>query len=75
YINSYLRLFYTGDFFQLLNPLGLLASVVSLAMLVTQGATYLQMRTRGEFYLRSCQAAQISALIMSIAFLLAGIWV
>lgn len=43
-------------------------------MLVTQGATYLQMRTRGELYLRSCQAAQISALIMSIAFLLAGIW-
>ncbi|GFN45939.1 cytochrome D ubiquinol oxidase subunit II [Candidatus Regiella insecticola] len=74
YIDSYLRLFYTGDFFQLLNPFGLLAGVVSLAMLVTQGATYLQMRTRGELYLRSCQAAQISALIMSIAFLLAGIW-
>lgn len=74
YIYSYLRLFYTGDFFQLLNPFGLLAGVVSLAMLVTQGATYLQMRTRGELYLRSCQAAQISALIMSIAFLLAGIW-
>lgn len=74
YIDSYLRLFYTGDFFQLLNPFGLLAGVVSLAMLVTQGATYLQMRNRGELYLRSCQAAQISALIMSIAFLLAGIW-
>lgn len=32
YIDSYLRLFYTGDFFQLLNPFGLLAGVVSLAM-------------------------------------------
>lgn len=74
YIDSYLRLFYTGDFFQLLNPFGLLAGVVSLAMLVTQGATYLQMRTRGELYLRSCQAAQISALVMSITFLLAGVW-
>ena len=43
-------------------------------MLVTQGATYLQMRTRGELHLRSRKAAQISALVMSVAFLLAGIW-
>ncbi|CND34633.1 cytochrome d ubiquinol oxidase subunit II [Yersinia pseudotuberculosis] len=74
HMNEYMRLFYTGNFFQLLNPFGLLAGIVSLTMLVTQGATYLQMRTRGELHFRSRKAAQISALVMSVAFLLAGIW-
>lgn len=74
HVDAYLRLFYTGNFFQLLNPFGLLAGIVSLTMLVTQGATYLQMRTVGELHLRSRGAAQVSALVMMICFLLAGIW-
>lgn len=74
HIDSYMRLFYTGSFFQLLNPFGLLAGIVSLTMLVTQGATYLQMRTTAEIHLRSRAAAQISALVMAVCFLLAGIW-
>lgn len=74
HIDEYMRLFYTGNFFQLLNPSGLLAGIVSLTMLVTQGATYLQMRTTGEIYLRSRVAAQIATLMMELCFLLAGIW-
>ncbi|NIH11152.1 MAG: cytochrome d ubiquinol oxidase subunit II [Serratia symbiotica] len=74
HIDEYMRLFYTGNFFQLLNPFGLLAGIVSLTMLVTQGATYLQMRTTGEIYLRSRVAAQIATLMMALCFLLAGIW-
>lgn len=74
YMDSYLRLFYTGNFFQLLNPFGLLAGIISLTMLVAQGATYLQMRTVGELQIRSRVAAQISAFFMLIAFLLAGVW-
>ena len=70
--DAYLRLFYTGNFFQLLNPFGLLAGVVSLTMILTQGATYLQMRTTGELHLRARAAAQISALVMLVAFVLAG---
>ncbi|QHM70306.1 cytochrome d ubiquinol oxidase subunit II [Mixta intestinalis] len=73
--DTYLRLFYTGSFFELLNPFGLLAGVVSLTMILTQGATYLQMRTGGELYLRARAAAQISALVMLVAFALAGVWV
>jgi cytochrome d ubiquinol oxidase subunit II len=52
-VDEYLRLTYTGNFFQLLNPFGLLAGVVSVAMIITQGATYLQMRTVGELHLRA----------------------
>ncbi|MXP49150.1 cytochrome d ubiquinol oxidase subunit II [Pantoea sp. Eser] len=69
-----LRLFYTGNFFQLLNPFGLLAGVVSVAMILAQGATYLQMRTSGELHVRSRAAAQIAALVMMVCFVLAGVW-
>ncbi len=74
-IDEYLRVQYTGTFFQLLNPFALLAGVVSLFMIVAQGATYLQMRTVGELNLRSRAAAQIAALITMVTFALAGVWV
>ncbi|WP_336803423.1 cytochrome d ubiquinol oxidase subunit II [Erwinia aphidicola] len=75
HIDTDLRLFYTGNFFQLLNPFGLLAGIVSLMMFLTQGATYLQMRTVGELRLRARITAQICALVMMVCFVLAGIWV
>ena len=74
-IDEYLRVQYTGTFFQLLNPFALLAGIVSLFMILAQGATYLQMRTVGEINLRARAAAQISALVTLVAFVLAGIWV
>lgn len=74
-VDEYLRLTYTGNFFQLLNPFGLLAGIVSVAMIITQGATYLQMRTVGELHLRSRNTAQLSALVMLVCFVLAGVWV
>ncbi|GBU12172.1 cytochrome d terminal oxidase subunit II [Enterobacterales bacterium] len=74
HIDEYLRLYYTGSLFQLLNPFGLLAGIVSLTMLITQGATYLQMRTTGELHLRTRAASQISALVMMVCFLIAGVW-
>lgn len=74
HIDHDLRLFYTGSLFELLNPFGLLAGIVSLTMLITQGATYLQMRTTGEVHLRTRAASQISALVMMVCFLLAGVW-
>ena len=73
--DEFLRLDYTGNFFQLLNPFGLLAGVISVAMILTQGATYLQMRTAGELHLRSRVVAQAAALVMMVCFALAGVWV
>ncbi|EOV9618192.1 cytochrome d ubiquinol oxidase subunit II [Cronobacter dublinensis] len=75
HFDKYQGMFYTGNFFQLLNPFGLLAGVVSVAMILTQGATYLQMRTTGELHLRSRATTQISALVMMVCFVLAGVWV
>ncbi|MDE9516578.1 cytochrome d ubiquinol oxidase subunit II [Xenorhabdus bovienii] len=73
-IDSYMRLSYEGSFFGLLNPYGLLAGIISLMMIVTQGATYLQMRTTGELHLRSRTATHVCALVTAVAFLLAGVW-
>jgi len=73
--DAYLRLFYTGNFFQLLNPFGLLAGAISVAMILTQGATYLLMRTEGELHQRVGRTAQISALVTLVGFALAGAWV
>ncbi|WP_312583025.1 cytochrome d ubiquinol oxidase subunit II [Atlantibacter hermannii] len=75
HVDEYLRLSYTGNFFQLLNPFGLLAGVVSVSMIIAQGATYLQMRTVGEIHLRSRVTAQVAALVMMVCFVLAGVWV
>lgn len=75
HMDEYLRLFYTGNFFMLLNPFALLAGIVSLTMILAQGAAYLQMRTTGELYLRTRRVTQIATLIMMVCFILAGIWV
>ncbi|MGM3174814.1 cytochrome d ubiquinol oxidase subunit II [Dickeya lacustris] len=75
HVDEYLRLYYTGNFFQLLNPFGLLAGIVSLSMILAQGATYLMMRTAGELHFRAKKAAQLSSLALTVTFALAGVWV
>ncbi|EKT59517.1 cytochrome d ubiquinol oxidase subunit II [Providencia sneebia] len=73
-IDNQQYLTYTGNLFGLLNPYGLLAGVVSLMMIVTQGATYLQMRTTGELNLRVRKTTYITSLITLLAFAGAGVW-
>lgn len=74
-IDIFQRTFYHGSFFGLLNPFALLAGIVSLMMIVTQGGAWLQMKTTGDLYLRARKATQVSTLIMMVAFILAGLWV
>ncbi len=69
-----MRVFYTGSFWQLLNPFALLSGVVSLSMLMMHGAVYLQIRTEGAIYKRAVLAAQISAIVMLAGFVAAGVW-
>ena len=70
-----MRVFYTGSFWQLLNPFALLSGAVSLSMLVMHGAVYLQLRTEGPVQRRAVLAAQIAAMIMVTSFAVAGGWV
>ena len=69
-----LRVTYSGGFFDLLTPFPLLCGIVSLAMLVTQGAHYLMLRTEGDVAGRSRQAAIAFNLILAACFALAGLW-
>lgn len=74
-VDEYLRVFYTGTFFQLLNPFGLLAGLVSLAMFITMGGTYLMMRASGDLVARARGLTQIGSLVTAVLFLLGGFWV
>lgn len=74
YFNDINQVTYTGSFFGLLNPFALLCGVVSLMMLTTQGATWLQMKTTGELRNRVRGVAQVTALVTLVSFLLAGVW-
>lgn len=70
-----LRSFYTGSFWQLLNPFALLCGMVSLSMLMMHGAIYLQLRTDGEVQKRAAKAAVSAGLLCAVIFVLAGVWV
>ena len=73
--DSELRLSYTGSFFGLLNPFGLVAGILSAAMLAMHGGTWLAMKTDGAVGIRAGQAARLFALLAAVVFALAGWWV
>ncbi|AFP85367.1 cytochrome d oxidase cyd, subunit II [secondary endosymbiont of Heteropsylla cubana] len=75
YIDEYCHIYYNGYFFQMLNPFSLLLGVVSLSMFVTQGASYLQIRTTGNLQMRMRIITQYTSLITIVTFLLASILV
>jgi cytochrome d ubiquinol oxidase subunit II len=68
-----LRPVYSGSFFGLLTPFALLAGLVSVAMLVTQGAVIIAKRTTGALAERARQVGRISALATIVLFVIGGI--
>jgi cytochrome bd ubiquinol oxidase subunit II len=70
-----LRTYYTGSFWQLLNPFALLAGVISVALLSMHGAAYLRLRVDGDIQARAGRAARIAGVILVVAFAAAGVWV
>jgi cytochrome d ubiquinol oxidase subunit II len=70
-----LRTYYTGSFWQLLNPFALLAGVISVALLAMHGAAYLRLRVDGDIQARAGRAARIAGVVLVVAFAAAGVWV
>lgn len=70
-----MRLEYTGNFFGLLNPLGLIAGLISVAMFVMHGAAYLRIKSDGVIAQRAAKAAGVSAQVLCVLFVLAGLMV
>ena len=74
-LDDTMRSFYLGSFWELLNPFALLVGLVSLSLLVIQGATFLAHRTEGILQARAKHIVNILLIIFVLSFSLAGIWV
>lgn len=70
-----LRSFYTGSFFDLLNPFALLCGLLSVAMLSAHGAVFLTIKTEGIVQERAKKAASFFSLLSIVLFACAGVWV
>jgi cytochrome d ubiquinol oxidase subunit II len=75
HLDEFLRPYYTGSFFGLLNPFALLTGLVSLGMLTMHGAIWLQLRTAEPIATRAKAWAKVVGLGTIAAFALAGVWV
>jgi len=74
HIDDLARPVYTGSFFALLHPFALLVGVVSLSMLVLQGATYAALKVGEPMAGRARSAGFWSGLVLLVTFSLAGLW-
>lgn len=70
-----LRSFYTGTFWQLLNPFALLTGLLGVAMLAMHGAAYLNLRTDEAVQERSKRVIQLAGTGAIALFILAGLWI
>jgi len=70
-----MRARFTTGFFSLLSPFALLCGLVSLLMIITQGATWLGMKTDDQLKQRISKLGGWSALTTALLFAIAGIWV
>lgn len=73
-IDATMRPVYTGSFFGLLNPFGLLCGVLALVMVVFHGANYLALRTEGALQARSTRVARIAGILTAVLFAAGGAW-
>ncbi len=68
-----LRVYYEGTFFGLLNPYALLCGLLSVSMLVTQGAAWLMVKAEGIVADRARAYGSIAALVSIVLFALGGV--
>jgi cytochrome d ubiquinol oxidase subunit II len=74
HFDDMLKSTYTGSFWGLLTPFALLSGLVSVAMLLNHGATWLQLKTDGVIYQRAQSVSVYLSLSTVILFILAGIY-
>ena len=74
YFDENLRPFYTGGFWDLLNPFALLCGLTSVAMLAMHGAFFINIKTEGALQRTFVRAAKISAFLAIFLFIVGGIW-
>lgn len=70
-----LRPFYEGSFFGLFQPFALLCGVLSIAMLLLQGATVLSWKTQNGIAQAAHRWAVWSGLAVIVLFIIGGVWI
>ena len=75
HLDDTMRAFYTGNFFQLLMPFALLCGLVSMGMIVTQGAAVIAGRTTGPLAERARTYGTLAGLATLLLFALGGMWI
>lgn len=73
-LDAEMRMTYEGGFFGLLTPFALLCGLVSIAMLLTHGASYAAFKADESLAMRAGKAARIASLAFLVLYLLAGAW-
>ncbi|GAD24489.1 cytochrome d ubiquinol oxidase subunit II [Acidovorax sp. MR-S7] len=68
-----MQIFYDGTFFGLLNPYALLAGLVSVAMLVTHGAAWLQLKTADAVAERARRFGIMAGVFTTVLYAAAGV--
>ena len=74
-LDETMRMTYEGNLFDLLNPFALLAGIVSLAMILTQGAAWIALKTEDDVQTRAIKFVKLFAIATIVLFALAGLWV
>ncbi|HIG0328160.1 TPA: cytochrome d ubiquinol oxidase subunit II [Legionella pneumophila] len=74
YFDESLRVFYTGSFFELLNPFALGCGLLSVLMLAMHGAFFIQVKTVGTLQNKAKDRARWSAILVILLFIGLGIW-
>lgn len=69
-----MRIYYEGSFFGLLTPFALLCGLVSLSMLLMHGASWLVFKTEGEVSVRAARYGSVAAVLTTLLFAAAGVW-
>ena len=69
-----MRMTWSGGFFALLSPFGLLCGLVSLAMLLLHGAAYAAMKTHEPIAARARSTVRIAAIALVALYVIAGVW-
>lgn len=69
-----MRIYYDGSFWALLNPFALLCGLVSLAMLLMHGASWLVFKTEGVVAQRASRFGTVAALVAVLLFAIGGFW-
>lgn len=73
--DDYMRSSWEGGFLDLLHPFALLTGLLSIAMFLMHGATYLMVRSDVDVYSRARKVASLAAIVVIVLFAIGGIWI